>query len=100
MSRSNIFQRLPISQEKLAEAKSRMLAHLCEPTLCRMCDILDIAQQDSILQEAIEDRAFVAVDDVLEDGQCFHIFDNMEFQYAISMIEQPKPCSVETSAFS
>ena len=100
MIRSNIAQQLQISQEKLAEAKSRRLTHLCEQTLYRMCGIVDRARQDSILQEVVVDRVFVEVGDGPVDGQNFHTFGNKEFLYAISMKAPPKLCFVEISASS
>ena len=60
-----------------------------------MCGILDTELQDSILQAAVEDIAYVAEDDALEDGWRFRIFGSKEFQYAISMKVRPKPCSFE-----
>ena len=77
-----------------------MLDRLCEQTLYRMCGILDTTRRDSILQEQVEGKAYVEVDDGLEDVLFFHIFGNMASQYAISMRAMPKLCSVEISAFS
>lgn len=65
-----------------------------------MCGILDIAQSTTTRQEVVEDIAYVAVDDGLEDDWSIHIFGSKEFRCAISMKAQPKLCSVETSIFS
>ena len=65
-----------------------------------MCGILGKAPPNSILQEVVEGKVFLAVDDGLEDGSHFHIFGSKASQYVISMRAQPMLCSVETSISS
>lgn len=61
---------------------------------------VDTTQRDSILQEAVEDIAFLAGDDGLEDVLFFRIFDKKALQYVVSMKVQPTLCSVVLLFFS
>ena len=100
MTRSNIAELLPTSQETPIRARWRTPNRLYEPTLGRSCGILGTKRPNYAHREAVVDIVFSAGDDELAGGSHFRIFGSKEYRFASSMKEQPKPCFVVISVSS